>query len=96
MTSFLPYEQQRQIFNDEQLNQYEKRTNENEYQDNVYCKVNPNTIVHSIKMINDIEPTTQQETRDDLDEHYSDDSHYSDDLRLVLSILFKFKHHESS
>jgi hypothetical protein len=78
--------QRRRILTDEQLNQQEKRTNENDYDDDDgYIKVNQHPIVQSTRMNKDIEMVTQHEHDVD-DEHYSDVSHSSDELRLVFFI----------
>jgi len=86
--------QHRRISTDEQLNQQEKRTNDNI---NDYNKVNQQAIVHSRKMNNSIEMMTQQENDDDDDDdgHYSDESSCSDDLRLVFSFVFTFNHYKT-
>ncbi|CAF2073273.1 unnamed protein product [Rotaria magnacalcarata] len=80
MTSSLTHGHNRRVSTDEQLSQQTERANDNENNDDVYCKANQQAIVHSIKMNNDIEMMIRQENDDD-DGHYSDDSHYSDDLR---------------
>ncbi|CAF1451694.1 unnamed protein product [Adineta steineri] len=88
MTSSMQHDHCRRISaDDEQLNQQEKRTNDNINDSNT---VNQQAIVQSIKMNNGIEMMTQQETSvsgsgggddDDDDGHYSDESNYSEDLR---------------